>query len=484
MYKQSLFLSISKGLKSISALIITMVVARVLSQNDYGIYRQYILISTFFGGILSFGIPTALSYLYRTFTKEQLSKLFTSTTIILLSINIVTFISMLIFKDTFISFLSKGGEIESYYYLLILYIGIIVFFGFLENIYTADNRGYIFAKVNSIYFVLQIITFIYISYKFKDLFVILLVFLLFEMLKGFFLYFYFKKINSLTYNVSINVIKRQLIIAAPIGLSFIAQSFNQYIGSLYVSSKYTVGEFAVYSVGVTDIPLISIITISIATSILPVLSESYNKEGSKKKMLSIWKESTLLGSLFIFPVFWILLFFGEGYIQFIFSSEYLNAKNIYLIFLLKLPLAVTVFGNILIVLNKSRYILFNMIAGIVINLILVVLLDKFFYLEGVALAAVITQFLLVVITLIQIKKVLDVKFANLLPINKLITVFLISGATTLIGYLIANNIITNNILSLFLVGSSCYLVINYVFYKIGLLEQLRVEITKRIRGKK
>jgi O-antigen/teichoic acid export membrane protein len=483
-YKQSFFLSISKGLKSISALIITMVVARVLSQFDYGVYRQFILVASLLSGILSFGIPTALSYLFKSVNKQELSKLFTSTALVLGIINLITFLIIFIYKDFFITLISKNGEIEKYFYLLIFYIFTLVFFSFLENIYTSDNKGYMFARVNIFYFVIQLIIFVYISIEYKNLFLILFVLFILETLKGLYLYNLYKKLNSIRYDFDKSLIKSQILIAYPIGLSYIAQSLNQYLGNLYVSNKYSVEEFAIYSVGVTEIPLISIITISIATTILPVLSEKFNKDHNKMEMLGLWKNSTFVGSLFIFPVFWILLFFGDGYIEFIFSSEYLSAKTIYIIFLLKLPLAVTIFGNVLIVLNKSKYIIFNMIFGLVINILLIVLLSGLFGLKGVALAAVITQFILVIITLLQIKKVLGVKIIDLLPYKKMITLFVMSGLVVIIVYLLSRVFIDNNIYNLFIFGSLSYLVVNYIYYMMGYLDTFKQHITKRIRGVK
>ena len=484
MYKQSLLLSISKGLKSISALIITMIIARVLSQSDYGIYRQYTLITNLLGSILVLGVPTSVSYLFKIIDRKDLSKLFTSTTVILATINILTLLILIVFKKPFIFLFSKDGEIGNYYILLVLYIIAIVFFSFLENIYISDNRGYIFAKVNSIYFVIQIVLYIYVSYRFKDLYLILLTLLLLEIGRGIFLYFHYKISNSIHFDVDAKLINRQIKLALPIGLSFIAQTLNLYLGNLYVSKNYSVDDFAVFSVGVTEIPFVSIVTISIAAAILPTLSQKYNKDHNPREMLKIWKDSTVIGSIFIFPIFWILLFFSDGYIEFIFSKEYLPAKYIFIVFLLKLPLAITVFGNILIVLNKSKYILFNMISAIVINILFIIIFDKIFLLEGVALASVLTQFLLVLITLTQIKLVLGVRFKELFPFKEITLNFFISGLIILFFYFISGVFTKNNILSFFIFGGFGFLIVNLIFYLMGYSKPFIKQIKTRLRGEK
>ncbi|WP_077619798.1 oligosaccharide flippase family protein [Bacillus sinesaloumensis] len=483
MYKQSFYLSISKGLKSVSALVITMIIARVLSQNEYGVYRQFILYSTLLSGILYFGIPTAVSYLFKTINKQHISKLFTSTSILLLFINIFSALILVIFRDTFIDFVSKDGEILNYYYLLILYISSIIFFSFLENIFTSNNDGESFAKFNIIYFIIQLISFLYVSFIYKDLNIILILFVGLETIKGILLYFLFKRKNNIKFEFDTKLIKKEWVIAVPIGISFIAQSLNSYLGNMYVSREYSVDDFAVFSVGVTEIPFISIITLSIATAILPTLSEKYNKEKKPLEMLSIWNESTIISALLIFPIFWILFLFGDGYIEFIYSSEYIGAKSIFLIFLLKLPLAITVFGNILIVLNKSKYILFNMVAAIIINITLIIILDKVFSLEGVALAAILTQFSLVVLTLIEIKVSLKVKVKTLFPLIRLCKIFLISGITVAGCYSVSLLINFSNILSFFVFGGVSLFAVGIVFYFVGYLDKIIEKIKLKVRGK-
>lgn len=484
MYKQSLYLSISKGLKSISALLITMIIARVLSQEDYGVYRQYILITSLLGGILILGIPTAVSYLFKNIKSTDVSKLFINTSLLLGLISFITITFLLLFKGSLISLISQNGEIHTIFSLAVVYIAILIFFSFLENIYISDGQGYIFAKINIVYYIVYMIAIAVTSYILKSLFEIIFVMVIFELIKGIILYIYFIRLRNLDLSFDKKLLKQEFTIAIPIGISAIAQTVNSYLGNIYVSSNYDVKSFALYSVGVTEIPFISIITLSISTVLLPTLSYQYQTEKNRILMLKTWNDSVLLGAIIIFPIYWILLFWSNGYIEFIFSKNYLAAKEIYQIYLLKLPLAITVFGNVLVVLNKSKYIFYNMLFALIFNLVSMIILDNYIGLNGVALSSVITQFLLVIITIIQIKKSLNVKLKDVIPLGKLIIFFISTFLVTLIVYIISQ-VLDNQIISFFIFGGLSFCTILFAFYKFGVLEKYLKDINiKRIRGKK
>ncbi|WP_031536216.1 oligosaccharide flippase family protein [Bacillus sp. MB2021] len=484
MYKQSLYLSISKGLKSISALIITMIIARVLSQEDYGIYRQYILITSLLGGILIFGIPTAVSYLFKNIKSENISKLFINTSLLLGVISFITITFLIFFKKNVVALISHNGEINSIFSLAIVYIVILIFFSFLENIYISDGQGYIFAKINIVYYILYMIAISVTSYILKSLFEIVFLMVVFELIKGMILYIYYIRFRKLDLSFDKKLLKQEFTVAIPIGISAIAQTANSYLGNLYVSSNYDVRSFALYSVGVTEIPFISIITLSISTALLPTLSYQYKTEKNQILMLKTWNDSVLLGAIIIFPIYWILLFWSNGYIEFIFSKNYLSATEIYQIYLLKLPLAITVFGNILVVLNKSKYIFYNMLFALIFNLVSMLILDKYIGLNGVALSSVITQLLLVIITILQIKKSLSVKLFDVIPLGKLGVYFISTFLITLIVFLVSN-ILDNQIISFFIFGGLSFCIILFVFYKFGVLEKYLKDLNiRRVRGKK
>ena len=74
--------------------IVPIFLTRVLSQTDYGIYSQFILLLTFTGSIFSFGLQSNLYYFYPPANDKKKKTLLGNTLILMITLSIFAFVFM------------------------------------------------------------------------------------------------------------------------------------------------------------------------------------------------------------------------------------------------------------------------------------------------------------------------------------------------------------------------------------------------------
>lgn len=467
--KQSIVLTFSKGIRAVATLIFTMYVARAFSKFEFGTYKQIMLIANIFVGILPMGIPLTVSYYYKNLKSSDINKLI-SNSIIWLNISSIIASIILILVKVQIGRLVNNVEIVKYIYLLVMYILIIVISSFYENLFICSNSTKSLAIIYLVYSVAYVLFPILVIKTTKNLFYLMIIIDLLECIRVLAMsVFIFRKLNF-KFIIDYAFLKKQFLYAVPLGLASIVQVINGYIDNITISKFYSPAEYAVYAVGATDIPLIGIITVSVTSVILPIMSKAYNSDNNKKKMIHIWKEAMVSTSLVIFPIFFILLYYHNGYIEFIFSKQYLDSAKVFVVYLLKFPLAITTFSTILIIIGNNRYILVNTIIIIILNIILNIIFVNIFGFIGPAISNCTVQFIGVYLQLSKIKKSINIKISNLIPYKKLLFLFILAWAICFIVYKTSRLVHLNDISSFFVLGTVSFVLIQGVYYKLGFIK--------------
>jgi O-antigen/teichoic acid export membrane protein len=469
-FKDSFVLTLSKGLKAFVSLILTMIICRVMTETDYGTYKQLMLLFGICTTIIPLGIPITVSFYYKNLTEKKKHSLFTNTVIISFILSTITLLFLIIFRTKIGTFFNNSS-IYQYLMILFIYSFIGILFNYMENLYVSSNNSILLSKINIVYFIIYLIIVSGITYVYKNIEYILISLVLLELLKS--LYMILKIIHKENFQFKPNFLflKEQLIYAIPLGLTTIIQTINLYVDNLFISNLYSAYNYAIYSVAATEVPFVSIITISLATVALPEMSKAYNSDKNLEKVINIWNQITIIGVVAIFPAFAVLLFFSKGYIEFIFSSKYIEATTIFIIYLIRLPLSCTVFSNILVVLGKQKCMLTNIIIGTLFNIIMNFILIKSLGMIGSALATVMMHILLIFLQMYQIKKYSHYSILKLLDLKKISIILLISILVALILFLLSNIINLGNRINLLVYGTGTYVICMLIFIKMGTISK-------------
>jgi O-antigen/teichoic acid export membrane protein len=159
----------------------------------------------------------------------------------------------------------------------------------------------------------------------------------------------------------------QLRFALPLGLASAIGAFNLTLDKLVVSALTTPEQYAIYANGAFEIPLIAVITGSVTAVMLPELSRLL-AEGKGPEALVIWRQSTVQSATLLLPAMCLLFGLAEPLIEVLYSARYLESATPFRLYLLALPARIAIFGAIMMAAGQGRVILVRAIGSLVLGL--------------------------------------------------------------------------------------------------------------------
>jgi len=136
---QTSMLFVGKLISLFFQMLVPIVLTRLLTRENYGLYQQILLLCTFVAPILSWGITSSLFYFFP-ISGEKTNQLISQTLVFLFLIGILFFPVLLIGKKIFASILSN----QSFYQYIIpcgLYIIFYMQSDVIENLFVVEKRS-------------------------------------------------------------------------------------------------------------------------------------------------------------------------------------------------------------------------------------------------------------------------------------------------------------------------------------------------------
>ena len=245
----------------------------------------------------------------------------------------------------------------------------------------------------------------------------------------------------------------------PLGIATILGSLTIQLDKIIVSSTLSPVDFAIYSNGAIEIPLIGIVTGAISTIILSEMSANC-KAGLKERALDLFRKAAVRSGIIIFPAMAFLLVYAHEFITLIFSDKYQKSVDVFVIYLLALPVRIVMYGAALMALNMTKFILYRSIFDLLINALLSVILINIFGVYGAAVATIITLFIWTVpVNIKMIAKGFGCGLKDVMPIKTLLEIAVISFLAAIFcvvvsGFLAISGKLSNLIVGFILFGGS------------------------------
>ena len=182
-------------------------------------------------------------------------------------------------------------------------------------------------------------------------------------------------------------------------------------------------EFAIFFNGSIEIPFFGILVSVIGSILLVDISSNLNY---KPKVIAVFRNTFLLTSPIIFPLFWFLAIYKNEIFQILFNGKYNESVEIFMFTLLVIPIRITNYSAVLQCYNKANLILKGSILDILIALALMPILYYILGLKGAALAIVISTYLQSYYYLYHSSKALNITILKLVPAVTLVKRFIFS----------------------------------------------------------
>jgi O-antigen/teichoic acid export membrane protein len=175
----------------------------------------------------------------------------------------------------------------------------------------------------------------------------------------------------------------------PIGLALILVTLNKSLGNLFVTKTLGVVALAHYSIGTHIQPVIGVLRNSISDAVLPELAALKNTKG--EAALELWRRSTIVSMILLTAAGVVLFEFAHTFVVTLFSPSYEPAVLIFQLYLLVLVREVFDFGVALRAANKTAPIVTSSLFAILLNLLLLITVLPIWGLPAAALAFVISR---------------------------------------------------------------------------------------------
>lgn len=175
----------------------------------------------------------------------------------------------------------------------------------------------------------------------------------------------------------------------PMGLALILVTLNKSLGNLFVTKTLGVVALAHYAIGTHIQPVIGVLRNSVSDAVLPELAALKNTKG--EGALALWRRATVVSMILLTAAGVVLFEFAHTFVVTLFSPSYEPAVLIFQIYLLVLVREVFDFGVALRAVNKTAPIVTSSLFAILLNLLLLVTVLPLWGLPAAALAFVISR---------------------------------------------------------------------------------------------
>lgn len=406
LWNKALKVFLGTSVLQMSSILNFIVLARLLSSQDFGHLRQLMLLNQILFSVLFAAIPISLLYFCGRFTDKQDKKTVARKHFVLiLGCGVVGAIGILIFKNGLselygnpaLSHLLELFFIFPLFYMI--YNSVPTFLVALDKTHLIKWYCPLIAIVNTL-----VITYVATFASFLVVIWVLIITAGISAVIALLLLAWLTKnpqddVNfkdtKFTYSDVIGY-SWFLVIAAAITI------LGSKIDQLIISNKLGLEAFAVYSVGAFQIPIYSLIQSSVNSVMLPQLT-SHIVNNQWDKLRSLWRESVDKISLVALPLAAVLTVFSYEFITLFFGDKYGDAATIFLIFSLLAPIKCISFGLIFRASGKPQYDLIGAVVFLIISTILTFVGVTYWGEIGVAVGVVMATLLLVLLMTLLIK---------------------------------------------------------------------------------
>ena len=407
-------LTISKIIGNLLSLVSAMLLARIRTLEENGVYSELLLVINLATAIIMLGLPNSINYfLTRAESKSDknkfLSLYYTLSTILSALLGII----LVVLLPLWISYFNDTNLMDFGFFLL-LFPWAKVITASVENVLVVlgKSKTLVWYRISNSICLLAIILFIWLTKNSFMLYMILYVFV--EGAYAVAVYLLAAKYTGrLHFNIDKQLIKAVLAFSLPLGLATVVGTLNIEIDKLMIGHLLSTEELAIYTNASKELPL-TIVATSFTAVLMPKMVKFFQQK-KNEEAVAIWRDVTTIS-------FAIMAFFGFGMAVFstdamtiLYSEKYAPGGPVFAIYSLSLLLKCTYFGIVLNTTGKTKIVLYSALGTLALNTIMNILFYKMLGVTGPALATLMSGVIMGTFQLVFSSKLIKVKFSHIFP---------------------------------------------------------------------
>jgi len=475
---QAAYVFIGRISSSILSLVVPIILVRIFSQEEYGLYQQALLISMTFVEVLKWGLINSLFYFYP-IDKEKLSELLSQTFYMLLFIGIVFlplfYLLRFAISDLFNStmFLSLIWPIAFYFFFMLMSL-------ILNSLFVLEKKSKIVVIYEMVNQIMRITFVLGTVIIFKDIYVLMWGLSLFALLRSIVLYSYLKINYKISYNkIEMSYLLSQIRYVFPIGGARLVKEIGSKIDKYILCGMFSPAQFAIYAVANLKIPIIDLFYGSVGNVIIPAMT-LHSKNNELQITKELWHKMIVKYATITIPAVILCFLLAKDIVTLLYTDKYIESVNIFRIFLIIFLVQMINPSSVLRSCKETKVIFKSHFYSTIVAVVLSYLLIKNYGMIGGAMSVLISSYVRTLIQAKKVKEVLSLNLKKLLPWFDLSKIMIYSVCGALIPFVIMQQNFSN-LLTIIFGGIAYSLIIVPIFIFTNILNYKQlVEITKSI----
>ena len=393
-----------------------IILVRIFSQTEYGLYQQGLVIGAPIAMLLGFNFSQSLFYFFPLAeTQRDRAALLSQTFFILAGVGCVFTLGMLVLRPVILDLFDS--EFFSTTYLVIpLFVWFTILRNSFDNLFVIEGKAQFAMVYYSLNRLLRGILVIAAALWFHTPTAALWALVVYLGLVVLFLFSYLRtnyKISPLKFQAAL--FRKQFSYALPFGLSGIAGTLGNSADKIMVTTLMTAKDLAIYSVGSFRLPFIELIYTSVGNVILPQISRYSREPDGLQKAFRLWKKMLVKNVTITLPAAGFAVLFAVEIITFLFGASYEASAVVFKILIVSFLIQMLGFGYMLRGFARTRPIFPANLAKMVASLTLGGLLIWEWGYVGAAISYVVAFWINGVIQLEVTRRMMDMRWGELLP---------------------------------------------------------------------
>lgn len=364
-------------------LISPVVLVRLLSVQDFGRYREFLLYTTVLLSFAALGISHSLLRFVP--SRPELKWRYVEQTVALTFASSVLVTGVALLLDTVL----EGGVLGEFAWPAALYVLMFVNLDFWEALWLAERRSFAVLGYTTGRLIARMLTVITAAALSGQVRVIVTSLVCMEAVRLAISFINWRRHAQPVTVDTAGVLREQLWYCLPFGGSMVIASFNRSIGSLFVAKLMGPVALAHYAIGTYLQPVITVLRNSVSDVLLPEMVARHREPDEDRLLL--FRRTTVVIAILLIGAAILLARFAEVLVITLFSEEYRPAVAILQIYVLVFVRESLDFGVPLRAINRTTLILRSNVVAIILNVGLVWLLLPLWGLQGAVIAFVVSR---------------------------------------------------------------------------------------------
>jgi O-antigen/teichoic acid export membrane protein len=365
---RSILIALSRGLTQVSHIGVAVVLVRLLTKEQFGSYRQVMLVALFLSGLLGTQLPLSLYYFVPKLGSERRRALLTQT-LLLAVVAGGAAVAVMFFGSGPIARQFDNPSLASLLSVFCLFPAVQILLAIIPDFMISAER----AGRGCVYILLRegvragaVVTAAVLGVAMSSLLLALLIGM--GALAAVGVADMFRLSPGRRTRLDFDLVRQQLVYLLPMAAASVVGLTNKFFGQFLISSFFETEEFAVYAAGAVRVPVYMVVTSSVFAAVMPNLVKLWD-EGAKDQMLRLWREAVRKCALLTFPVFVALMVCAQDLILLMYGEAYRQAAWPFMVYLVMLPIQVAVYGSFLRAVGRTRPIAVSATIALITNVV-------------------------------------------------------------------------------------------------------------------